>query len=93
MFEVKEVLKKRIKTRFIWFDPEDPDSLMQGQEEEVYEPVEQNPAPEFMGVVETAMLPHGQVPPWGSDERTVFKVYEKVAVWLRRIPVSKEVSS
>lgn len=84
-----EVLKKRVKTRFIWFDPEDPDSLMSGQEEEVYEPVSVEAAPEFMGVSETAMLPHGTIPSWPEGERSIFKVYEKVAVWLRRVPTKE----
>ena len=88
-----EVLKRRVKTQFIWFDPEDYDSLMSGQIEETWEPIDQNPAPEFVGVSETAMLPHGTVPSWPEGERSIFKVYEKVAVWLRRVPAPKEATA
>ena len=87
-----EVLRKRVKTRFIWFDPEDPDSLMSGQEEEVYEPIDVDTA-EFAGVTETAKLDHGQLPIWPENERSIYKVYEKVAVWLRRVPAPKEATA
>ena len=84
VINMSEILKKRVKTRFIWFDSEDPDSLMSGQEEEVWEPSVEEAAPEFSGISETSSLPHGQVPSWPEAERSIYKVYEKVAVWLRR---------
>ena len=87
---MSERLVKRVKTRFIWFDPEDPDSLMSGQEEEVYEPVVQEASPEFVGVTQTQSLPHGQVP--GGDGWSVYKIYEKVVIWMLRSTV-KEVSA
>jgi hypothetical protein len=79
-----EVLRKRVKTRFIWFDPEDPDSLMSGQEEEVYEPIVMEVAPEFVGVTQTQSLPHGTVP--GGVGWSVYRVYEKVVIWLYHQP-------
>jgi hypothetical protein len=75
-----ERMKVHRKTRFLYDDG----GVQIGEEEEVYEPVEQVAAPEFAGITETASLPHGQVPAWPEGERSIFKVYEKVAVWLRR---------
>ena len=82
---MSEVLKKRVKTRLIWFDPEDPDSLMSGQEEEVYEPVVQEAAPEFVGVVGTLSLGHGVAPPEPVAEWSVLKIYEKAVIWIHRV--------
>ena len=79
-----ERLVKRVKTRFIWFDPEDLNSLMSGQEEEVYEPVSVEAAPEFVGVTGTLSLPHGQVPPEPVAEWSVYHIYEKCVIWLHR---------
>ena len=89
---MSERLKSRRKTRFVWFDPEDPDSLMSGQEEEVYEPVVQEASPEFIGVVGTLSLGHGVVPPEPVGEWSVYKIYEKAVIWIHRASISKEAS-
>lgn len=46
-------------------------------------------AGEFEGVVGTLSLPHGMAPPESVAEWSVFKVYEKTVIWLRR-PAAKE---
>ncbi len=80
---MEETLKRRVKTRFIYFDPEDERSLMSGQEEETWEPLDSGS--EFQGDDLTLSLPHGQVPPNDGVYR-IFKVYEKSTIWIRHAP-------
>lgn len=59
--------------------------------ETIFEPLDQEAAPEFAGVVATLSLPHGSIPPEPVAEWSVYKVYEKVVIWLRRVaPQIKE---
>ncbi len=51
-----------------------------------FEPLVVEAAPEFSGVVGTLSLAHGVVPPEPVGEWSVYKVYEKVVIWLRRVP-------
>lgn len=46
-------------------------------------------AGEFAGVVGTLSLPHGQSPE-PAAEWSVYKVYEKVVIWLHRVHVTVE---
>ena len=51
-----------------------------------FEPVEVEAAPEFSGVVGTLSLVHGVVPPEPVAEWSIYKVYEKVVIWLHHKP-------
>jgi len=82
---MSEVLRRRVKTRYIWFDPEDYDSLMSGVEEETYEPLDLSLS-EFSGVVGTLSLGHGVAPPEPAAEWSILKIYEKSVIWIRHGP-------
>ena len=74
-----ERVKERRKVVY-FYNPENQDQII-GEEETRYEPTEQESS-EFADVVGTLSLPHGQVPPEPLGQWSVYKVYEKVVIWL-----------
>lgn len=75
---MSERLKSRKKTRFLYEG-----GVQIGEEEEVWEPTIQEPAPEFVGISETQSLPHGQKPLEAGDW-SIYKIYEKTCIWMLR---------
>jgi len=88
---MSERVKAHRKTRFL-YGVENGENVCVGEEEEVYEPVDASTS-EFVGVSATLSLAHGVAPPEPVGEWSVYKVYEKVVIWLRRVaPTGKEAS-
>jgi hypothetical protein len=77
-------MSERVKSRKVTIYDYD-DEGHERDTETSFEPIVQEAAPEFVGVVATVSLPHGQVPV-EVGEWSVYKVYEKVVIWLRRAP-------
>ena len=65
--------------------------LLVGEVETSFEPVVQEASPEFVGVIQTMSLPHGEVP-LSLGTWSVYKIYKKVVIWMLRSTV-KEVSA
>lgn len=61
-----------------------------GEEETRSEPIDESTS-EFSGVVGTLSLPHGQIPPSKLENWSVYKVYEKNVIWVRRTQVKESV--
>ena len=83
---MSERVKGRRETSYSYNELE----LLVGEVETSFEPVVVEASPEFVGVTQTQSLPHGQVP--GGDGWSVYKIYEKVVIWMLRSTV-KEVSA
>jgi hypothetical protein len=75
-------MSERIKgRRVITYFYNDLEQLI-SQVETTSEPVEQEAAPEFVGVTQTQSLTHGHVPQ--GEGWAVYKLYEKVVIWMLR---------
>ena len=82
-------MSERVKSRKIIIYDFDADGNERDTETS-FEPVVQEASPEFVGVIQTMSLPHGEVP-LSLGTWSVYKIYEKVVIWMLR-PTMKEAS-
>lgn len=84
---MSERLKGRVRTRYLYGDL----GQLVGEEEEEWVPMDVEAAPEFVGVLQTRSLPHGEVPGVettpGDAVWSVYKIYEKSCIWMLRLQV------